>query len=112
MGHVVACDQRRIHAGGDGRENNHIATSVAPADQGTVFRIGQDVSDAAGERRVFLPDRIGVRENYAATYCIWNRFFSLAATASSVLRGVHVKDPAESIVVTINRLQLPSEAMH
>ena len=54
MGHVVACDQRRIHAGGDGRENNHIATSVAPADQGTVFRIGQDVSDAAGERRVFF----------------------------------------------------------
>lgn len=53
-GHVVACDQRRIHAGGDGRENNHIATSVAPADQGTVFRIGQDVSDAAGERRVFF----------------------------------------------------------
>ena len=35
-------------------ENNHIATSVAPADQGTVFRIGQDVSDAAGERRVFF----------------------------------------------------------
>lgn len=64
MGHVVACDQRRIHAGGDGRENNHIATSVAPADQGTVFRIGQDVSDAAGERRVFLPDRIGVSESY------------------------------------------------
>ena len=63
MGHVVACDQRRIHAGGDGRENNHIATSVAPADQGTVFRIGQDVSDAAGERRVFLPDRIGVSES-------------------------------------------------
>ena len=64
MGHVVACDQRRIHAGGDGRENNHIATSVAPADQGTVFRIGQDVSDAAGERRVFLPDRIGVSESH------------------------------------------------
>ncbi|GDZ31135.1 hypothetical protein MCC01978_16870 [Bifidobacteriaceae bacterium MCC01978] len=54
MGHVVACDQRRIHSGGDGRENNHIATSVAPADQGTVFRIGQDVSDVAGERRGFF----------------------------------------------------------
>lgn len=66
MGHVVACDQRRIHAGGDGRENNHIATSVAPADQGTVFRIGQDVSDAAGERHVFLPDRIGVSESLSA----------------------------------------------
>lgn len=68
MGHVVACDQRRIHAGGDGRENNHIATSVAPADQGTVFRIGQDVSDAAGERRVFLPDRIGVSESLSAPH--------------------------------------------
>lgn len=66
MGHVVACDQRRIHSGGDGRENNHIATSVAPADQGTVFRIGQDVSDVAGERRGFLPDRIGVSESLSA----------------------------------------------